>query len=166
MWRPKMTNNLREKLESRSIPEPNTGCWLWAGSLNGAGYGMLKNSRKKTEYRAHRLSWMINKGPIPNGMCVLHRCDVRCCVNPDHLFIGTHLDNMADRTAKGRDILCRNINIRGEKHGKSKLTEKQVTEILASRKPKTILATLYGVNYSTIWRIQNHEHWNHILAQE
>ncbi len=76
------------------------GCWLWNGSLIRAGYGTLSHSVKPK--LAHRYSWVLHNGPIPVGLFVCHHCDVRNCVRPDHLFLGTHSDNMRDALAKGR----------------------------------------------------------------
>jgi hypothetical protein len=76
------------------------GCWLWTGWTSRFGYGRIK--RDNRECLTHRVSWELTNGPIPDGMCVLHRCDVPACVRPDHLFLGTKTDNAADRTAKGR----------------------------------------------------------------
>lgn len=92
--------SLRLLIEDRSEPEPNTGCWLWMQHTNRLGYGRLKQRNRSRE--AHRVSYEAFVGPIPEGMDVLHRCDVRCCVNPDHLFLGTHLDNMRDMAIKWR----------------------------------------------------------------
>jgi hypothetical protein len=83
--------------QSRVIPEPNTGCWLWEGPVNFFGYGLSHHSR------VHRLAWEEANGPIPDGLFVLHRCDVPSCCNPDHLFLGTHQDNADDKKRKGRD---------------------------------------------------------------
>lgn len=92
-----------EAFEQRHIPEPNSGCWLWVGAANRDGYGLFCGSRKgKAQHLAHRISWELFRGPIPQGVEVCHRCDVRCCVNPDHLFLATHTDNMADMYRKGR----------------------------------------------------------------
>jgi hypothetical protein len=92
-----------KRFEAKYIPEPNSGCWLWDASVNTAGYGQL-NIEKRPRL-AHRLAYEHYVGPIPEGMHVCHRCDVPACCNPNHLFIGTHLDNMRDMDAKGAQAL-------------------------------------------------------------
>lgn len=77
-------------------------CWIWIGTKTGEGYGQLKVNKER--WLAHRLSFVFAAGSIPEGMHVLHRCDTPACVNPKHLFIGTHQDNMRDRDAKGRNL--------------------------------------------------------------
>lgn len=76
------------------------GCWLWRSAIVANGYGGVKHNGKMV--RAHRASWLIHYGPIPDGLQVCHRCDVKPCVNPEHLFVGTHKDNMRDCVEKGR----------------------------------------------------------------
>ena len=84
-----------EKCYQRS----KNGCWLWAKAVNTNGYGYKWHKGKL--HHAHRVSWELNRGPIPDGLFVLHRCDVKLCVNPEHLFLGTQTDNMRDAMAKG-----------------------------------------------------------------
>lgn len=81
---------------------PIAGCWLWIGTVNYWGYGHFYELNPKKIVKAHRKSYELYKGPIPDGMCVCHKCDVRSCVNPDHLFLGTHKDNVHDMINKGR----------------------------------------------------------------
>lgn len=104
------------------------GCWLWNCYIQSEGYGQI--GRKGKRYLAHRLAWLVCKGPIPEGLLVRHTCDVRNCVNPDHLFLGTHKDNSQDMIAKGRD---HNVFSKGHKLSRGKrlrkLTDKQINEI-------------------------------------
>lgn len=93
--------NVSERFYRHTIPEPNSGCLLWIGSANEHGRGFFQMDGRLQ--RAPRVAWQIERGPIPgDGTCVLHRCDVPACVRIDHLFLGTHADNMADARAKGR----------------------------------------------------------------
>jgi hypothetical protein len=79
----------------------DNGCWEFTGRLNTMGYGQIVYQGKFQ--LIHRISWRLNKGKIPNGLFVLHRCDNPLCFNPDHLFLGTQQDNLSDMRAKGRD---------------------------------------------------------------
>ena len=152
--------NLLEKLAYYSRVYAS-GCHLFIGSKDKWGYGLLYWEKKlKT---AHRLAWVAHNGPIPVGMLVLHRCDVPSCVNPDHLWLGTNDDNMADMKAKGR---ARNGIMAGtyrtpKGHGlgrvfaeRRKLTLEQVQEIAGSKRTYSTLCRNYGVSDATIWRIK------------
>lgn len=107
------------RFEQKYITEPNTGCWLWtaaAGIYGRIGLG----SREDGWEHAHRVSWMLYRGPIPEGMHILHRCDIPLCVNPNHLFLGTHGDNMRDAVRKGRanSEAARTKSVRDPKTGR------------------------------------------------
>lgn len=93
--------SLRERLLILSIPEPNTGCWLWLGTTVGGGYGRVAET-KRVRTLAHRASYAAFVSEIPHGMDILHRCDTPCCINPEHLSPGTHAENMNDMVRKGR----------------------------------------------------------------
>ena len=141
---------LLDRFTSKVSPEPNGGCWLWHSTLDGRGYGTLKVDRRQVG--AHRVSWEIHHGQIPSGMCVCHKCDVPTCVNPAHLFLGTHAENAADRDAKGR-------NARGVKHWKAKLSAKEVLEIRESKEKTKVLRLRFGVSRSTIQNIRRGSMW-------
>jgi hypothetical protein len=87
-----------EKVDRRGPDQ----CWLWTAALTGNGYGVIRLDTHLPRVQAHRASWMLSNGPIPDGLWVLHRCDTPRCVNPAHLFLGTRADNVQDMIAKGR----------------------------------------------------------------
>lgn len=93
-----------DAFEHKFIPEPNTGCWLWTASLCRDGYGNFYDGKRVIG--AHRFSWQTYKGEIPEGLHILHKCDTPACVNPDHLSLGTHRDNMNDSLLKGRNFFA------------------------------------------------------------
>lgn len=144
---------------SAYIPEPNSGCWIWLKAIGTHGYGVTQNPKTGNPTTAHRVSFEAHKGPIPPGMCVLHRCDCRPCINPDHLFLGTDADNVADKIKKGR--LRWGISV-GESHGESKLTDTQVLEIRKSPDSGRALAKRYNVSQATIWYIKKRRTWRHL----
>ena len=135
-----------------------TGCWEWVAALSGKGYGQIKIPRTRRQIQSHRLSFLIHRGDIPRGRCVLHRCDNRVCVNPEHLFLGSKLDN-------ARDMVSKNRHCFGEKQGASKLTETEVKAALAmiaSGVPQIRVAELLNISPMQISRIKRGERWGHI----
>lgn len=145
---------LLERFDAKFVRGSDAECWMWTAGLRG-GYGGIKVGR--TVRLAHRVAYELYIGPIPEGLCVCHHCDVRTCVNPAHLFLGTNADNVVDRNFKNRQA-------RGEKIGRAKLTETKVLEIRAAEGlSQRRLAASYGVSLSLISYIRNGKSWAHVL---
>ena len=141
---------LKDRFEEKVMTIPWTGCWLWTGQLIG-GYGIIHDdSRVSKARKAHRISYEIYNGPIPNGLCVLHRCDVPCCVNPEHLFLGDRIENNRDRHQKGRSG-CHS----GTKNGRAKLAWDKAVKIRLDKRPTCDVAAEFMVCKSTVIRIRN-----------
>lgn len=140
------------------------GCWLWLGKPNGAGYGMISHNGRGE--RAHRVSWMLHRGAIPDGISVLHHCDNRMCVNPAHLFLGTIADNNADMCQKGRARYWFRVNPpRGVKHHRAKLTDADVVRIREAAKTglsHRAIAETFGVSRPTVTRVVAAKGWKHV----
>ena len=146
-------------LFSRVQPEPFSGCWLWDGSINQSGYGLIQ-FRGKTR-TVHRVAYETFIGEIPDGLNVLHECDTRMCINPKHLFLGTYQDNSDDMMRKGR------LNYRkGESANGHILYDCDVLSIRARHAAGGVtclqMATEYGVSRSTITAIVIRQNWRHL----
>ena len=163
---PELTTESIERFWSKVDKKSEDECWEWLASLTTNGYGDIRIKNKN--YRAHRVSWVLHNGQIPehdswHGYCVCHTCDNPSCVNPSHLFLGTNKDNVNDRINKKRKGAP---GARGENSGCHKLTEKEVIEIRAKYIPFEYslykLAKEYGVGVSTIHNVVTHVTWRHV----
>ena len=158
---------IAEALQDHTSIDPVSGCWLWTGSTSGnrwkegLGYGNLSNKGKN--YRAHRASWEIHRGPIPKGMNVLHTCDVPRCCNPDHLYIGTMSDNARDMFSRGRSVNQTRPELlaRGARNGVAKLTQEAVEEIRATKRDSIRLAAKFGITVNYVSHIRSRRVWAH-----
>ena len=152
---------LEERFWAKVDKDGPNRCWDWTACTSSSGYGQIKVDGKMK--LAHRVSYELHNGPIPEGLCVLHKCDRPRCVNPDCLFLGTHSENMIDMKEKGRGWKAK-----GSAQGNSKLNESQVSLI------KNFLARDLGfgscaflgrwfeVNRETISEIKHGRCWSHI----
>jgi len=134
------------------------GCWNWKSSTSPFGHGMFKLSKDNLVF-AHRYSWCLFNGEIPDGMQVLHKCDNPRCVNPDHLFLGTQATNVQDMVNKGR---AKGGSFRGSNNPKAKLTEGQVEEIkdrYEQGEAARLLYEEYGISKAHFYRIVNNTAW-------
>lgn len=145
-------NTIIDVFPDAIIPLTECGCWIWMKPLDRTGYGRIRAPGQKVRLavQAHRLSWTITNGPIPNGLKVCHSCDIRCCVNPDHLFVGTQAENMADMSRKGRASIRR-----GTESHFAKLKHEDVLFILSSDLPYADLTRKFGVSDQTVYRIRS-----------
>ena len=150
-----------ERFATKHMPEPNSGCWLWTAVCDKDGYGKFSEMTwrqaggRNLMHTAHRFAWKHYRGAIPAGLSVLHKCDVPSCVNPDHLFLGTTADNMADKISKERQV-------RGETCGKSKLTDAAVRAIRADTRSDEDIAADHRVTALTIRDVKRRKTWRHI----
>lgn len=152
------------------------GCWLWSAAKDRKGYGMFSvgpshlpdGKRRNSMVSAHRFSYQMQFGEIAShdsfhGLCVLHKCDTPSCVNPDHLFIGTNLENVRDMDSKGRRVV---VAKKGSDHVNSVLNEQQVREIVQKHRinkvPQNQLSKDYGVCNATINHIFTGRLWAHL----
>ncbi len=137
---------------------PDDQCWLWLGAVKRNGYGDAQ-SRKLGVQSAHRLAYTFAIGPIPNGICVCHRCDVKLCCNPHHLFPGTRAENNRDRTAKNRQA-------RGSDNGNAQLTEwlvKDMRKRYATGKYTVYrLADMFYISIPVAYTILAGKAWKHV----
>jgi len=136
------------------------GCIEWRGAAQAGGYGNFYHDGRLK--RATHVAWELAYGPLPEvpgadfrGTCVCHRCDNPCCVNFEHLFLGSHADNMRDMDAKGRRVV-----LRSEDNPRAKLAPEDVAAIRASDRSQRALARIYGVSKSQIGNIKRREQWN------
>lgn len=142
------------KVNIQSLDE----CWLWLGNPQKSGYGRL--SINNHHYLAHRVAYALHNGSFPDELFVLHSCDNRLCCNPQHLFLGTHLDNMRDMSDKGR-----HHDTKGDKHPQRKLTSQDILSIRTryiNGDKQIDLSKEYGVRQSTISSIIRGHIWKHL----
>ena len=145
----------------------DTGCHEWTAAVVGGPMGTKKNSGEwygafhfgGKVVRAHRFAWLMEKGEIPKGKVILHKCDNPCCVNVEHLRMGTQKDNVADMIAKGRKNPAR-----GEACSKSKLVSEQVYEIraLEGKMSARAIGRKYGIDHKSVRKIQTRQSWSHL----
>ena len=158
-------------------------CWIWEGAGKGNRYGEIRfHWHNRTVWAVHRFSWFIHFGDFEENLCVCHKCDNTKCVNPEHLFLGTHAENMRDMVLKGRRVgpsreeCCLGYKrglklhpapiLRGEKQVNAKLTDKQAAEIKQFGREKKMshraIAKKYGVCHKTVFEIIHGIRWAHI----
>ena len=155
-----ITEELIGRFNAKWVMDESTECWVWIGGRYQKGYGEIKIPKTRRQIQAHRLSYLIHHGPIPEGKCVLHKCDNPPCVNPAHLFVGTQQDNSQDMVSKNRHCF-------GEKQGAHKLTEKDVLMIHSLLKmgvKQKRIAQTFNIGEMQISRIKRGQRWAHIFS--
>lgn len=149
--------SLMDRFHAGINKDESSGCWLWKKATCSRGYGAIQLGVGVTG-KAHRVSWELFRGPIPDGAFVLHKCDVRNCCNPEHLFIGDHDDNMRDMVSKGRSPS-------GSRNRNAKLGADQVSRVLSDSRPATVVGPEMGVHPETIRRIRMKKSWKTFETQ-
>lgn len=150
--------NPDERFIRYTMPEPNTGCWLWCGSLTGAfNYGVFY-SQKKGRMLAHRYSYELHKGSIPDGLCIMHMCDNPICVNPDHLKPGTRSENSIDKVNKNRQA-------KGEMYRNAKISDEDAYDIkrlYLAGMHRDYISKLYCIKSEKITKILGGKTFKHV----
>lgn len=155
MFPQSITSRFWSKVDKRNSDE----CWEWTGARASNGYGNFAIHSGDFE-KVHRMSWMIEHGPIPDGLCVCHECDNRACVNPDHLWLGTIRDNNQDAVNKGRTRV-----VFGSDNQKAKLNEtdvRRIRQLLSEGYTHRKIAAEYGVTHPLIGQISRGKIWRSV----
>jgi predicted GIY-YIG superfamily endonuclease len=129
-------------------------CWLWEGAVNDKGYGLIGSGKTGKLVYVHRLAWELEHGPIPEGLELCHHCDTRRCVRTEHMFLGTHHENILDKAKKGRS-------------GIAILTEVQIREVMHLRSlgiPRREIVAETGINVNTLKDLLRGKNWSHITG--
>jgi hypothetical protein len=152
-----------ERFAEKYRVDADTGCWVWTASFTRGGYGQFGFGG--ITRRAHRVSWVLHRGPIPDGLWVLHKCDNPPCVNPDHLFLGTCSDNSRDCVAKGRHKPFRTTGHKGEGNPNARLNEGVVRDIrsrVASGEKVSSVVSSLGTPEGTVRHVVRRTSWKHV----
>lgn len=152
---PRYEDRLKRRLLAKYRAD-NNGCWIWTGSTAHYGHGIISVHGKHA--LAHRISWTLHHGPIPDGVMICHKCDVPACINPDHLYVGNAKTNSAD-------MVSRNRIARGETSGTAKLTAKQVIAIRKDDRTRSDIAADFGVSTTMVNNIKSGKAWRHLAGE-
>jgi hypothetical protein len=155
--------DIADRFWAKTEADPNGGCILWAGAMYRIGYGSVKWRRGTA--RAHRVAWELRHGPIPPGVHICHKCDVRACVNVDHLYAGDHAVNMRDKALKGRAH-----RLVGEANGRCRITEAEAVALLRRQRTGERIshvaeARRLGVKDVAVYRLLTGRSWAHLHSQ-
>lgn len=158
---PKAPGTLADRFWRHVDVRSKNQCWEWTGATRSKiGYGHIQEGGKGSRtVSAHRVSYVLHYGQIPNGLIVMHKCDNPGCVNPEHLMLGTHKANIHDMIRKGRRIIVAPLGI---ENGKAVLNETMVREIRASTEPHAVIARRLGVSSGAVRGVRNGRTWKHI----
>jgi len=155
-----ITIELMERFHEKWLVTPN-GCWEWQAATMGKGYGFMKIPGTRNQISAHRLSYLLHYGTLPDDMNVCHTCDNPKCVKPSHLFLGTQKDNQQDMKSKDRHLY-------GSRNTVSKLTDekaRQIHKLSNQGLSQGKIGKIFGITQGTVWKILKGQRWEHIYNE-